>query len=86
MLTGWLSWLARRTRPARPGTRPAKGSHAVICNDAGEYLIWPSDHSLPANWHEVGKYGSMDELRAYLQETLAETKPTPLMIDPERRW
>lgn len=84
MLSGWISRLARR----RHTKKPATASHAVICNDAGDHLIWPSNQSLPADWRYLGKVGSAEELRAYLQETLAETRPTPLVVevrDPDLR-
>jgi uncharacterized protein YbdZ (MbtH family) len=80
MLSDWFSWFARRRRV----TPPVKASHAVIGNDSGEYLIWPSDHSLPSDWHYLGKEGTEEELRTYVQETLAETRPTPLVIGPDR--
>ena len=60
-------------------------SHRIITNDEMEYLVWPSENSLPPNWRYLGRGGSEAELREYLAEVLAETSPAPLVRDTTQR-
>lgn len=41
----------------------------VVCNDRGEYSIWPIDREVPIGWRTVGVSGKKDECLNYIKET-----------------
>lgn len=77
-----IEWVQRVLRPT---PRPARGTHRIIANDDGEYVVWPTTHSLPPNWRYVGEPGSEAELQFEVLKFIAETSPAPLLVTSTRK-
>lgn len=72
-----IDWVNRVLRGQRPR---ARGTHQIIANDSGEYVVWPTTHSLPPSWRSVGEPGSEEAMQFEVLKFIAETSPAPLLV------
>lgn len=72
-----IEWVRHALRERR---RPADATHQIIVNNGGEYVVWPTTHSLPPNWRYVGEPGSEEAMQLEVLKFVAETSPAPLLV------
>lgn len=66
--------------------QPSAATHQIIVNDDHQFVVWPYRRKLPRGWRMVGKEGTQDELKFYLQQMAVETMPAPLLITDRRTF
>lgn len=52
--------------------------YVVVCNDEGQYSIWPADTMIPAGWIKAGVHGSKGSCLHYISHTWTDMRPLSL--------
>lgn len=55
-----------------------KTEFLVVVNQQKQYSIWPSYHSVPAGWEEVGMRGNKSDCLNYINEHWTDMRPARL--------
>ena len=50
----------------------------VVINDQEQYSIWPTYHSVPAGWKEVGVIGNKEHCLAHIKTEWTDMRPKSL--------
>lgn len=53
-------------------------TYHTVCNDEGQYSIWPATKTIPAGWTAVGVRGTRDDCLAYIREHWTDLRPKTL--------
>lgn len=57
----------------------------VLCNEDGQYSIWPSAAPFPSGWRSVGPIGPKAECLAFVETAWTNMRPVPLRNRTDRR-
>jgi MbtH protein len=53
--------------------------YAVVCNDEGQYSIWPADTTIPTGWIKVGIHGPKGSCLQYISQAWSDMRPLSLI-------
>jgi MbtH protein len=53
-------------------------TYHAVCNDEGQYSIWPTAKPIPAGWAVTGVSGTKDACLAYIREHWTDLRPKSL--------
>ncbi len=51
--------------------------YQVVVNHEEQYSIWPVERALPRGWSTVGRSGSQDECKTYIQSLTKDVPRLP---------
>jgi MbtH protein len=52
----------------------------VVCNDEGQYSVWPADLAMPPGWRQTGFQGAKADCLAHIDEVWTDLRPRSLRL------